>query len=202
MNVALTLCTPPDQDLVFAVTEAAMRPYVEQAFGPWDADEQRRRSDEAFDPATYRRIVVDGEPAGILVVEDRPSEIFLAKVFLLPAFQRRRIGSTLITALIDRAQAEGKPLRLRVLRVNSAARRLYERLGFKMTESTPGSRLSGVLGARWIVEGVRAGEHWVIDRWSPNPGPLRDLGRCFHASRMARGGEAGLLMSVLLRPAR
>jgi hypothetical protein len=69
-----------------------MRAYAEQAFGPWDADEQRRRFDEVFDSATYQRIVVDEVPAGILVVEDRPSEIFLARIFLLPAFQRRGIG--------------------------------------------------------------------------------------------------------------
>jgi GNAT superfamily N-acetyltransferase len=137
MNLALTPCTPADRDFAFIVTEAAMRVYVEQAFGPWDADDQRRRFDEVFDSATYQRIVVDGVPAGILAVEDRPAEIFLARIFLLPAFQRRGIGSTLITALIDRARAEEKPLRLRVLRVNPAARRLYERLGFVVTESTP-----------------------------------------------------------------
>jgi GNAT superfamily N-acetyltransferase len=136
MNVALTPCTPADRDFAFTVTEAAMRVYVEQAFGPWDPEDQRRRFDEAFDPATYQRIVVNGAPAGILVVEDRPAEIFLARIFLLPVFQRRGIGSVLIKGLIDRARAEEKPLRLRVLRVNSGARRLYERLGFVVTGST------------------------------------------------------------------
>ena len=136
MDVILQSCTENDRDFAFAVTEAAMRPYVERAFGPWDADAQRRRFDEVFDPATYQRIVVDGMSAGILVVEDRPAEIFLVRIFLLPAFQRRGIGSTVIRELIDCAEAEGKPLRLRVLRVNSAARRLYERLGFVVTEST------------------------------------------------------------------
>ena len=130
-------CTPADKDFAFEVTEAAMRSYVEQAFGPWDADDQRRRFDEVFDPSTYQRIVVDGAPAGIFVVENRPTEIYLARIFLLPAFQRRGIGSTLIRGLIDRARAEDKPLRLRVLRVNEAARRLYARFGFTVTESTP-----------------------------------------------------------------
>jgi GNAT superfamily N-acetyltransferase len=113
------------------------RAYVEQAFGPWDPNDQRRRFDEVFNAATYQRIVVDEVPAGILVVEDRPAEIFLARIFLLPAFQRRGVGSTRIKELIARARTEGRPLRLRVLRVNSAARRLYERLGFIVTGSTP-----------------------------------------------------------------
>jgi GNAT superfamily N-acetyltransferase len=136
MRVALTSCTPADKEFAFTVTEAAMRVYVEQAFGPWDPNDQRRRFDEVFNAATYQRIMVDEVPAGILVVEDRPAEILLARIFLLPAFQRRGIGSALIKELIDRAGADRKPLRLRVLRVNVAARRLYERLGFVLTGST------------------------------------------------------------------
>jgi len=113
-----------------------MRAYVEEAFGSWDADLQRRRSVESFDPDTYRLVVIDEVRAGILVVEDRPSEVFLAKIFLLPEFQRRGVGTVMITRLIERADIERKPLRLRVLRVNAAARRLYERLGLAVIRST------------------------------------------------------------------
>ena len=34
-------------------TEEAMRAYVEAAFGLWDANDQRRRFDEVFDPSIY-----------------------------------------------------------------------------------------------------------------------------------------------------
>jgi GNAT superfamily N-acetyltransferase len=136
MKVALEPCTADHKDFAFSVTEETMRTYVEQAFGSWDADMQRRRSDESFDAATYSLIVVDRVWAGILAVEDRPAEIFVSKIFLLPRFQRRGIGSTLIGQLIERADSAGKPLRLRVLIVNPA-RSLYERLGFVITRSTP-----------------------------------------------------------------
>ena len=121
---------------MFRVTEQAMRAYVEEAFGSWDSAVQRRRSEESFDPATYRLILIDEVRAGILVVEDRPSDLFLAKIFMLPEFQRRGVGTVLIRQLIERAGKERKPLRLRVLRVNTAARRLYARLGFAVTRST------------------------------------------------------------------
>src|SRR5262245_16546411 len=113
-----------------------MRSYVEEAFGSWDSDNQRRRSDESFNLATYSLVMVDGVRAGLLVVEGRSSEVFLSKIFLLPAFQGRGIGTVLIGQLIDRANAEHKPLRLRVLRVNAAAHRLYERLGLVVVHST------------------------------------------------------------------
>ena len=38
MDVTLVPCSPTDKDFVFAVTGAAMRPYVEQAFGPAEAE--------------------------------------------------------------------------------------------------------------------------------------------------------------------
>lgn len=135
MHVTLEPCTVDDNDFAFRVAEETMRTYVEQAFGSWDPDVQRRRSDESFDPTTYSLIVVDGARAGILAVEHRPSEIFLSKISLLPRFQRRGIGSILINQLIERARSGGRPLRLRVLRVNPA-RSLYERLGFAVTNST------------------------------------------------------------------
>ena len=31
-------------------------------------------------------------------------------------------------------------------------------------------------GARWIIEGVRHGEYHIVDRWSPDSGPVRDVG--------------------------
>jgi GNAT superfamily N-acetyltransferase len=136
MHVFLEPCSEDDRDFAFLVTEETMRTYVEQTFGSWDGDAQRQRFDGFFDTATYRVIVVDSVRAGILAVEDGPSEMFLAKIFLRPPFQRRGIGSVLIRELIEQARAARKPLRLRVLRVNPA-RNLYERLGFLITSSTP-----------------------------------------------------------------
>jgi len=113
-----------------------MRSYVEAAFGSWESDVQRRRSDEAFNRATCSLVMVDDVRAGMLVVEERSSEVFLGKIYLMPEFQNQGVGTVLIRQLIDRANTQQKPLRLRVLRVNSAARRLYERLGLVVTHST------------------------------------------------------------------
>ena len=30
-------------------------------------------------------------------------------------------------------------------------------------------------GAQWVLEGVHDGQYHVVDRWSPDPGPYRDL---------------------------
>jgi hypothetical protein len=71
MNIALATCSGDDKEFVFRVTEEAMRAYVEEAFGSWDADEQRRRLYELFDTSAYSLVVVDGVRAGILAVENQ-----------------------------------------------------------------------------------------------------------------------------------
>jgi hypothetical protein len=35
---------------------------------------------------------------------------------------------------------------------------------------------AAVDGAEWVLEGVRNGTYKIVDRWSPENGPIRDLG--------------------------
>jgi ribosomal protein S18 acetylase RimI-like enzyme len=82
-------------------------------------------------------VVVDGEPAGVWQVVDEPPEpLYLARVALLPAFQGRGIGSLLVRELQERGAREGRAVTLSVFEINPA-RRLYERLGFRVTERQP-----------------------------------------------------------------
>jgi GNAT superfamily N-acetyltransferase len=51
--------------------------------------------------------------------------------FLVPEYQRRGIGSSLLDRLIREAEGEGLPIHLRLLKVNPALS-LYERKGFRV----------------------------------------------------------------------
>jgi hypothetical protein len=35
---------------------------------------------------------------------------------------------------------------------------------------------TGADGSQWIIEGVKGGKYHIADRWSPNEGPVRELG--------------------------
>ncbi|HJZ66445.1 MAG TPA: hypothetical protein VKD70_19120 [Candidatus Acidoferrum sp.] len=35
---------------------------------------------------------------------------------------------------------------------------------------------NGLDGARWIFEGIKGGKYHVVDRWSPEKGPVRKIG--------------------------
>ena len=103
MHVALVPCSADDKDFAFLVTEETMRAYIERAFGAWEAEVQRQHLDESFDPATHSLIVVDAARAGLLVVEDRPAELFLAKIFLCRDFSGK--GSAPPSQAADRTRA-------------------------------------------------------------------------------------------------
>jgi len=117
-----------DRGFLERLHELAMRPYVEALWG-WDPEAQQAYFDEHFRPHDgWSVIVVDGAPAGRLVIEEREREVYLAEIELLPSCQGRGVGSEVIAALLASA---AKPVELRVLHVNPRARALYERLGFR-----------------------------------------------------------------------
>jgi ribosomal protein S18 acetylase RimI-like enzyme len=113
-----------------------MRRYVEQTFGPWIPEVQKKIIGESFDPNTHQIVTVNGDVGGILALEMHDSHLQLEKLYLLPSFQRQCIGSQLVKQLSRSVGASNKPIRLRVLAANPGARRFYERLGFVATDVT------------------------------------------------------------------
>lgn len=119
-----------DFDFLFALHRDAMREYIEPIWG-WHEDWQAEYFQKKFDPTNRKIIVVDGEDAGVVVVERRPQVLYLSLIELLTRFQGRGIGTSIIEGLKAEAFDAGLPLALHVLETNSPARRLYERLGFR-----------------------------------------------------------------------
>ncbi|RIL00826.1 MAG: GNAT family N-acetyltransferase [Proteobacteria bacterium] len=135
-EVETRAATRGDLDFAFETLRASMRPYVEAAFGPWDEAEQRARFAATFDLRTHRVVRCDGEDAGLVAIETHVDRIALERLFLLPRFQGRGLGTSLVRALLRRAREEALPVRVTVLRSNPGALRFYERLGFRRTIGT------------------------------------------------------------------
>ena len=128
--------TQDDLALTYAITEDAMRGYVEETWGNWDEAEQLQKHRANFTPLTYKIILVQDEVAGLVAVEDFPTHIWLVKLYLLATFRGQGIGSQVLQGVQKRATAQGKQVTLRVLRVNKRAQALYARHGFKVTEES------------------------------------------------------------------
>ena len=122
-----------DYDFLYDLHRAAMRDYIEATWG-WDEEWQAEYFRKNFDPQQRQIIQVNGRDAGVLVVEERPDEVYLGLIELLPEFQGHGFGTAMITRLAADAHRRGLPLALHVLKANAPARQLYERLGFRVAE--------------------------------------------------------------------
>ena len=110
--------------------ELSYREHVEQVWG-WDDHQQAEFFERRFQPERLEIIEIAGEEVGVLDVESRADELFLADVEIHPAWRGSGIGSAIVRSLQERARAADQPLALQVLHVNTRARSLYERLGFQ-----------------------------------------------------------------------
>ena len=124
--------TIDDGDFRLAVFRATIKPYIDDLFG-WDEATQVRIILDQLKGGTHFAIVTGGQRVGIVQVEESADAISLSQIEVLPEFQGMGIGTAVTRSLIDRCSREGRLLTLHVFTTNTSARRLYERLGFRVS---------------------------------------------------------------------
>ena len=127
--------SPEDREFLFVLLRRALGPQIEETYGPWDEEWQRRHFLDTTDPTEHEILESDGTPMGCLLFSETPDELWLNRIFLLPEYQNQRIGTRIMEQLISAASARGQVLRLQVIRT-SPAFRFYERLGFRTVGET------------------------------------------------------------------
>jgi len=141
MEVTLRPATAQDEAFLYRVYDstrgeemafAALPPEQQQALIRIQFTAQRQAYAVKFPDAIDGIIMIDGQPAGRLLVNHSPEEIRLVDIALLPEYRNHGTGAGLIKRLQVEALIEQKPLRLQVAITNRAVR-LYQRLGFVAT---------------------------------------------------------------------
>lgn len=143
-RLSLRPVTPEDEDLLLKIYSSTREEEMKQAAGwtdeqkemflRWQLEMQRKDYEARFPSADYHVILFEGEPAGRLWVARTPEQIRLLDIALLPRFQNRKIGTTILRNLIEESEETGIPLRHMIFKLNTEARRFYERLGFRLIE--------------------------------------------------------------------
>lgn len=148
MPAGVALRAAVDSDVGFLRALYADARAAELAGAPLPADVRERFLDNQFAlqhrhyityfaSASFAIVERDGAPIGRLYADDSGSDLHLIDISLAAAAQGQGIGTALLHALARRARHEGRTLVLKVSRQNTAAARLYERLGFT-DEPVPG----------------------------------------------------------------
>lgn len=132
-SYSLRPASSDDYDFLYELHVATIRPAVEATWG-WDDHFQARYFRQHFVATANQVVVVSGEDAGVLKLEERDGDCFIGLIEIAPAYQNSGLGSSVIRDVVARAFEHGQAVSLHVLKANVAARRLYERLGFYITE--------------------------------------------------------------------
>ena len=109
-------------------SDAQKHEFLAQQFAAQSAHYAEHYADASFDV-----ILVDGEPAGRLIVARRDVAILIVDIALLPEYRSRGVGTRLLRSLIEESEAGGRKLTIHV-EINNPARTLYDRLGFRPAE--------------------------------------------------------------------
>jgi ribosomal protein S18 acetylase RimI-like enzyme len=116
-----------DREFFWTTRRDGFRALVE-----WDDDAERAKADREFDELPVQIVLASGEAVGYIAVLEEPDRLFLDEVVIVSRAQGRGLGTALVREVLGDAARRGVPVRLSV-RENNPARRLYERLGFRVT---------------------------------------------------------------------
>ena len=133
LRYSLRQATRDDYTFLYQLHAATMREYVDATWG-WQEEWQQEYFARKFDPQNRQIIQIENQDAGVIAIEHRVEELYIALIEILPVFQRHGVGTSIIRQLINSAHSKGLPLTLHVLKTNHPARLLYERLGFTMVK--------------------------------------------------------------------
>ena len=125
---ALYASTRAEELAVTPWSDAQKTAFLEMQFQAQHAHYQKY-----YPSADWLVIEQAGQDIGRLYIERLPSEHCIIDIALLPAHRGKGIGGALLTDLIGEAAAAGKSVSIHVEK-NNPARRLYQRLGFTVTE--------------------------------------------------------------------
>jgi len=130
---ALRPATLRDEALLYTLHRDGLREYVDATWG-WEEDWQRAHFAGQYQART-NAVIVRSETSpcdiGRVSLTRHWRKIFLRDIELFAAERNRGIGSAVIGAVLSLARDSGRHVELLVLKCNPA-RRLYDRLGFRV----------------------------------------------------------------------
>jgi ribosomal protein S18 acetylase RimI-like enzyme len=124
--------TEEDLPFLMALRRLTMREHLLKAGASAEEEQMSARVRVRFDCA--RILLHGGEAVGLLKLVREGPVWELVQIQLSPALQGRGLGRRVIEAVLDDARRNGAAVSLSVLK-GSPARRLYERLGFRVVNS-------------------------------------------------------------------
>jgi len=129
MNFLLRVAIESDKEFLLNLRKLTMSEHLANAGIHMTDAQHAERLDYSFEDAQI--IEMEGESIGLLKYSSDQTTIELSQLQILPDWQGRGIGKTIIDYLITLSLKESRLLTLKVLKENKA-RHLYHRMGFEI----------------------------------------------------------------------
>lgn len=131
MDIATRIANEDDKVHVWTLYQSALKPHIESIWG-WDEAWQVAYFEKAFSTSATYVLEAGSEIAGYIQLDINNREIYLAMLVLAPNVRSKGIGAKLLAEISRLAHQAGRTMHLRVFRVNGAAKRFYEREGWRV----------------------------------------------------------------------
>lgn len=135
VELSLKPCEPEDEAFLRRLNQLAYEEVVTAQFGSWDPVKQKAFFDAKWKNQAYSVIVAEGVQVGAFSSIRSKNDVTLLELLVLPSHQNQGVGTRVVQQLQQEARDKQVPLLLQVLHLNRA-RHLYERLGFRVFETT------------------------------------------------------------------
>jgi ribosomal protein S18 acetylase RimI-like enzyme len=135
MTIALRPACSDDYAFALNLYVETIKPLA-RTWTEWVDEDQQARFASLWRPDDTRIITLDGqEDIGWVEFRQTGDEIFLKQLYIVPAHQRRGIGSRVMQRLFEERRGAAKSIALFVLK-NNPAFWFYERHGFSVALET------------------------------------------------------------------
>ncbi|GAO36655.1 hypothetical protein SCT_2065 [Sulfuricella sp. T08] len=129
MNTTTRAALPEEMSIVRQLYDEAMKAYIECIWG-WDQSWQDTDFAKAFVSSVTYLIETDSIISGYFQVELGEKTDYLRMLILKPETRSIGIGAKVLSEILKISHDGGKNLMLRVFKINTGAKRFYEREGW------------------------------------------------------------------------
>ena len=135
-NYILAQAQKSDFEFLKYVHHTTLKEHVAKIWG-WNEDQQNQFFKDAFNTRHFQLIAIGETSVGYLEINETQDTLNISNILILPEFQGKGVGSQIIKSIISNAKHTNKRVALGVFKVNTRARKLYEKLGFHIHGETP-----------------------------------------------------------------
>jgi len=124
-----------EKEAIFELYRVVMSGYISEIWG-WNEEWQENDFATHFNPEGVTLVYKENELVGYSHIENNNDQLFLRMIAIHPNHQRQGIGKTLLESFISSGKEQSKSLSLEAFKINTEAKRFYERHGFNVEGET------------------------------------------------------------------